>query len=258
MKAKAIVERAQMIDSKMNVKYLVNEAVECVPQQIFNDHCRSADFICNALSGEGHRFVHDQAVFFNKSMVDCGIEDGLGHTSVIVPLITDPHFTKEFKKAPPPSKWHFPSTIEPCVAFACDGLFEPHYNAGPLAVQQYATNNGYLQTLLETSLEITLKRLNGFILKQPKDFADCIRWARKLFHKRFYRNIMQLLYSFPLDYIDSHGKAFWKGHRKPPTPITFNADDALHMSFVETAALLRAETYGIECKSRYLIEHQYI
>lgn len=252
MKAKAIVERAQMIDSKMNVKYLVDEAVECVHQQIFNNHCKSADFICNTLSGEGHHIVHDQAVLFHKPMVDCGVEDGLGHTSVIVPLITDPHFTKEFKKAPPPSKWFFPSTIEPCVTFACDGLFEPYYSAGPREVQHYATNKEYLRTLLETSPEITLKRLKELILNQPKDFEDCIRWARKLFHKRFYRNIMQLLYTFPLDYVDSHGKSFWKGHRKPPTPITFNANDALHMSFIETAAVLRAEMYGIstdECKS---------
>ena len=39
---------------------------------------------------------------------------------------------------------------------------------------------------------------------------------------------------------------FWSGPKRCPTPLVFNVEDPLHYDFVEAAANLRAENYGIQ------------
>lgn len=55
----------------------------------------------------------------------------------------------------------------------------------------------------------------------------------------------QLLHNFPVDSVASSGNAFWSGAKRPPHPLTFDTSDALHLSFVKGAAMLRAINYGI-------------
>lgn len=67
----------------------------------------------------------------------------------------------------------------------------------------------------------------------------------------------QLLHNFPVDSLTSSGNPFWSGAKRPPSPLDFDASDALHMDFVKGAAVLRALNYGIkpatvrERESRY-------
>lgn len=55
----------------------------------------------------------------------------------------------------------------------------------------------------------------------------------------------QLLHNFPVDSLTSSGNPFWSGAKRPPSPLDFDASDALHMGFVKGAAVLRAVNYGI-------------
>ena len=56
----------------------------------------------------------------------------------------------------------------------------------------------------------------------------------------------QLLHNFPVDSLTSSGNPFWAGAKRPPHPLDFDANDALHMAFVKGAAVLRAVNYGIQ------------
>ena len=44
----------------------------------------------------------------------------------------------------------------------------------------------------------------------------------------------------------STGSPFWSGPKKCPSPLVWSSDDEMHIDFVEAAANLKAEIYGIE------------
>ena len=75
-------------------------------------------------------------------------------------------------------------------------------------------------------------------------FDQCVVWARLRFQEMFFNSISQLLHNFPHDQIDSHGNPFWSGHKRAPSPLVFDMDDASHMDFIVAASNLRAYNYG--------------
>ena len=46
----------------------------------------------------------------------------------------------------------------------------------------------------------------------------------------------------------STGQPFWSGPKRCPKAIEFNAEECLHLDFIEASAILFAETYGIKRK----------
>ena len=46
--------------------------------------------------------------------------------------------------------------------------------------------------------------------------------------------------------VTSTGSPFWSGPKKCPTPLVWNSEEEMHVDFVEAAANLKAEIYGIE------------
>ena len=58
-------------------------------------------------------------------------------------------------------------------------------------------------------------------------YNKCLKIAKETFHELFYTNISQLLHNFPRDHVTSSGALFWSGEKRPPTPITFDANDPL-------------------------------
>lgn len=55
-----------------------------------------------------------------------------------------------------------------------------------------------------------------------------------------------MLAIFPKDHKDSHGQPFWSGPKRAPDPLTFDANDSLHLNFVNACANLIAFNLGIE------------
>jgi len=118
---------------------------------------------------------------------------------------------------------------------------------------------------------------------RPNNFEDCVAWARLLWQELFHNRIAQLLHNFPPDMVTSNGNLAWSGcpcwphpealaqhfERFPPDEVTsagnpiwygpvwgfpkfgpillvWNSDEEMHIDFVEAAANLKAEIYGIE------------
>ena len=81
--------------------------------------------------------------------------------------------------------------------------------------------------------------------QEPKEYADCIGWARLQFEELFNHKIKQLLHNFPLDRVTSAGVLFWSGAKKPPKPLIFDISDPLHLEFIESVANMRAEMFGL-------------
>ena len=76
--------------------------------------------------------------------------------------------------------------------------------------------------------------------------ANCVKVAKEIFETKFDHDIRDLISLFPADHKDSHGQPFWSGPKRCPSPIPFNADDPLHVSFILNCANLIAATIGIE------------
>ena len=80
---------------------------------------------------------------------------------------------------------------------------------------------------------------------KPKDFADCVKWARLYWEEQYANQIKQLLYNFPPDQVTSSGAPFWSGPKRCPDPLVFDVKDPLHLDYIFAAANLRAEVYGV-------------
>lgn len=62
---------------------------------------------------------------------------------------------------------------------------------------------------------------------------------------QFHEKIAQLVYTFPEDAVTSTGSLFWSAPKRFPHPLNYDPNDPAHASFVQAAAILRAEVYGI-------------
>merc|ERR1712088_786765 len=80
----------------------------------------------------------------------------------------------------------------------------------------------------------------------PKNFEDCLSWARHLFQDLFHNQIAQLLHNFPADQTTSSGQPFWSGPKRCPKALNFDPVVELHLDFVLAAANLLAAVHGIE------------
>lgn len=81
--------------------------------------------------------------------------------------------------------------------------------------------------------------------ERPKDFADCVKWARLHWQELYSNQISQLLFNFPPEQTTSSGQPFWSGPKRCPTPLVFDVNEPLHLDYVNAAANLKAEVYGI-------------
>lgn len=101
----------------------------------------------------------------------------------------------------------------------------------------YVPDSGDIKALTE-SLKM--------VMRGPKTFDDCIEYAVTKFYKYYRDDVMQLLYTYPLDAKTKNGEPFWRLPKRPPTPIMmFNPEDSLHTTFVMSLAVLTAKIYQI-------------
>ena len=84
------------------------------------------------------------------------------------------------------------------------------------------------------------------INKGPHNFEDCIYYAITKFYKYFRDDILQLMYTYPLDAKTKNGEPFWRLPKRPPTAIMeFNPTNILHCTFVSSLAVLLAKMYQL-------------
>ena len=62
---------------------------------------------------------------------------------------------------------------------------------------------------------------------------------------QFHDRIAQLVFTFPEDATTSSGNLFWSAPKRFPRAIRFDAQDAVHASFAQAAAILKAQSYRL-------------
>eukprot|EP00088_Acartia_fossae_P034488 TRINITY_DN353_c0_g1_i1.p1 TRINITY_DN353_c0_g1~~TRINITY_DN353_c0_g1_i1.p1 ORF type:complete len:1113 (+),score=407.62 TRINITY_DN353_c0_g1_i1:244-3582(+) len=223
-------------------------------ENVFNDKFfNNLDGVANALDNiEARTYMDRRCVYYNKPLLESGTLGTKGNTQVVIPKLTESYSSSQDppeKSIPICTLKNFPNAIEHTLQWARD-VFEGQFTQAPLTAAQYIEDESFKDKTLSLpgaqpveTLE-TVKRL--LISERPSDFKDCVAWARLTWQELFHNQIAQLLHNFPPDQVTSSGSPFWSGPKKCPKPLDFSTEDQLHMDFVDAAANLLAEVYGIE------------
>lgn len=252
LKSETAAKAVTKMNPNLHIKAYSNR-VGAETENLFNeDFYEALDGVCNALDNvEARLYMDSQCVFYRKPLLESGTLGTKGNTQVIAPKLTESYASSRDppeKSIPQCTLHHFPNSIEHTLQWARD-LFEGIYKNSAENVNSYITNPAFLENLKKQSagsrLEI-LQVVKGCLVdERPKNFTQCVMWARVKFEELFNNNIQQLLFNFPKDMITSTGTPFWSGPKRAPAPIKFDPEDRLHMDFVISAANLRAVNYKI-------------
>uniref|UniRef100_A0A8V1AC19 E1 ubiquitin-activating enzyme n=1 Tax=Gallus gallus TaxID=9031 RepID=A0A8V1AC19_CHICK len=182
------------------------------------------------------------------ALLDTGTEGAKGNVLAMVPPLSqqlEPGSDPADGSFPLCTLRFFPCAIEHTLQWARDefeGLFQ-------LPAESV---NRFLGELPEE-----LPRWEGLVVpeqvrrslqERPRDWGDCVRWARRHWQLRYHNSIAQLLHDVPPSHVStesSPGVPFWSGDRRCPHPLTFDISNDTHLAYVEAAAHLLAHTYRL-------------
>jgi ubiquitin-activating enzyme E1 len=253
-KSETACSKAKDMNPELNVQAYTSL---CAPEteEVFNDKLwESLDFVVNAVDNVKARlYVDSKCVWYEKPLLESGTLGTKANSQMVIPHKTlcygDSQDPPE-ESIPMCTLRNFPNQIEHCIEWGRDQfntLFVDRvqdalsYLDKPeqflLQQKQNQTSSAAVATLVE------IKKL--FEMKQTSDFARCVEIARDTFVFNFDHNIRDLMNIFPKDHLDSHGMPFWSGPKRAPDHITFDANDASHLAFIQAMANLIAFNLGM-------------
>jgi len=201
--------------------------------------------VTNALDNvEARRFIDMRCVANRTPLIESGTLGPKGHVQVVIPMKTESYRTgndpQENVEIPHCTLKMFPEETLHCVEWARDKfgrLFTQNPESLTLALDKMSA---------VSSQEIkAAKDAIRMLKKKPENFSDCIAWARMKFQLYFVNNIKQLMYVYPLTAKTKDGRLFWTLPKRPPKELKFDPKNAVHASFIMSAACLRAKIFGI-------------
>eukprot|EP01096_Ripella_sp_DP13-Kostka_P007210 TRINITY_DN2620_c0_g3_i2.p1 TRINITY_DN2620_c0_g3~~TRINITY_DN2620_c0_g3_i2.p1 ORF type:complete len:1050 (+),score=544.17 TRINITY_DN2620_c0_g3_i2:134-3151(+) len=252
-KSKVAAAAAKVMNPEFNV---VAHSTRVGPdtENYFNDaFMGDLDLVTNALDNiEARIYVDGRCVTFRKPLLESGTLGAKANLQVVVPDLTVSYASS----SDPPEKTfplctiHFyPYKIEHNIAWARD-FFEGTFKNAIDNVNGYIRNRNYLASLDSQSRKTKLDVVKGIyetvVSHRATSFRDCVIWARLRFQELFYDRLSQMLHDLPLDMVTDAGIPFWSPPKRAPTPVIFDADNDLHLDFIQAAAHIRAFNFGIK------------
>ncbi|XP_050314109.1 ubiquitin-like modifier-activating enzyme 1 [Anthonomus grandis grandis] len=247
---------AAMAIKKMNpeVNVIAHEnRVGPETENIYDDTFFEAlDGVANALDNVDARIYMDRrCVYYRKPLLESGTLGTKGNTQVVVPFLTESYSSSQDppeKSIPICTLKNFPNAIEHTLQWARD-TFEGLFKHSAEKASQYLKDPEFMEQTLKLPgvqpLE-TLESLKAALVDgRPKNFEDCVAWARNYWQEQYSNQISQLLFNFPPDQLTSTGQLFWSGPKRCPQPLTFDINNPLHVDYVVAAANLKAQVYGL-------------
>ncbi|CAI5704559.1 hypothetical protein KXD40_001478 [Peronospora effusa] len=251
-KSSVAAQAIKIMNPDVNVQAYVSRVGAESEDQFNDDFFETLSGVCTALDNVEARLYMDQrCLFYGLPMFESGTLGTKGNTQIVVPHKTENYGASRDppeKSIPICTLKNFPNAIEHTLQWARD-WFEGEFFQAPSDANRYLEEPAFMKELNEqqnTKME-TLERLKSTLVDdRPMSFEDCISWARTKFEVLFSNQLKQLLYNFPLDQLTTSGTPFWSGLKRPPTPISFDPKDPLHMDFIVSVANNRAKIYGLK------------
>ncbi|XP_014229516.1 ubiquitin-like modifier-activating enzyme 1 [Trichogramma pretiosum] len=223
-------------------------------ENVYNDDFfKQLDGVANALDNVDARiYVDRRCVFYRKPLLESGTLGTKGNTQVVVPFMTESYSSSQDppeKSIPICTLKNFPNAIEHTLQWARDS-FEGLFKQGAENAALYICDPHFVERTLKLPgvqpLEVLESVKRALVDERPKNFNDCVVWARNHWQDQFNNQIRQLLFNFPPDQVTSSGQLFWSGPKRCPIPLTFDASNSLHLDYIVAAANLKAAVYGIK------------
>lgn len=147
-------------------------------------------------------------------------------------------------------------------------MFEGLFRQSAESAAQYLEDPRFMERTMRLSAPQPLETLEAvkraLVDERPKDFEECVQWARHHWQEQYRNQIKQLLFNFPPEQLTSSGtfkvyfrpirfnyhvsclgQPFWSGPKRCPHPLAFDASNPLHMDYIVAAANLKAKVYNI-------------
>ncbi|XP_064931061.1 ubiquitin-like modifier-activating enzyme 7 isoform X2 [Columba livia] len=215
-----------------------------------DDFFQRLDGVASALDTlEARAYLESRCLRCRTPLLDSGTEGPRGNVLVMVPPLTkplEPAGTARDGTFPLCTLRYFPRTIQHTLQWARDE-FEGLFQLPAEHVNRFMEDPTFLEQLPAGKALEVLEQVQSSLRERPRDWRDCVRWARRRWQSRYHDAIAQLLHNFPPEHETSPGVPFWAGDRSCPHPLTFNPenDNDIHVNFITAASNLRAENYGI-------------
>lgn len=239
----------------------MNKDINIIPHQnkvgkdtehVYNDNFfNELDGVANALDNvQARLYVDEKCVYYGKPLLESGTLGTKGNVQVIVPNITESYGSTQDppeQSVPVCTLKNFPNQIEHTIQYARD-QFEGLFTSTPENLKQYIENPTYLEEMKKNSpqdLYSVLNDLNKICRTIPKEFIDCVEWARLFFESQYNNQIQQLLHNFPKNHKTKSGALFWSGSKRCPKPIIFNPENRQHMDYILAGSNLMAQIFDI-------------
>jgi ubiquitin-activating enzyme E1 len=253
-KSEVAGQAAQGMNPQFNIASLQNRVCP-ETEDVFNDSFwEGLDVVINALDNVKARlYVDMRCVYFGKPLLESGTLGAKCNTQVVVPGLTENYGASRDppeKQAPMCTIHSFPHNIDHCLAWA-RSEFEGHVEKAPAEVNTYLEDTAaYATNAMNQADGQTKEQLeqvaDALTTNKLSTFSECIVWARNIFDEYFYNRISQLVYTFPEDAKTSNGSRFWSPPKRFPRAIKFDCKDPIHMMFVKSASILKAQVYQID------------
>ncbi|XP_058278296.1 ubiquitin-like modifier-activating enzyme 7 isoform X3 [Hirundo rustica] len=211
------------------------------------------DGVASALDTiEARTYLERRCLRCRTPLLDSGTEGTRGNVLAMIPSLTD-----ILRPVSTPSTFplctlrHFPRTIQHTLQWARDE-FEGLFQLPAEQVNQFMEDPAFLEQQPPGKV---LEQVWDSLRQRPRDWRDCVRWARRRWQSRYHDAITQLLHIYPPEHETSPGVPFWAGDRSCPHPLTFNPDNDTHLDYVVAAAHLFAQAHRVPpCRDRLAIQ----
>ena len=218
--------------------------------------------VINALDNiNARKYIDEQCFRYTKPLFESGTQGMKGNTQPVIPFVTETYSNStdppEEKSFPACTLKSFPNQPVHTVHWAMD-YFEM-FKRGPENVNNYKKRgNEFLESLSGYDRSVAQKDINCYTLNYDlEDWRNCSIWASDLMLQLYRDQIVQLLHSFPRDYLDSNGELFWSKGKRCPTPISYDLDNSNVVDFLEATTHLIARNCNFDDNftREELVEH---
>jgi ubiquitin-activating enzyme E1 len=249
-KSKTAKEAVQKMNSSVNILAHENKVGQETEYIYSEDFFKQLNFVTNALDNVAARkFVDSLCVLYQKPLLESGTLGTKGNTQVIVPFLTESYGSRPDppeRSIPLCTLKNFPSSINHTIQWARDRFEGSFVNSVNNSIR-YLKDPKEVSKLPPTEFGQIYDDVM-FVLDKwlPKNYGDCLRFARYMFEHEYVNQIKQLLNQFPADHTTGEGAPFWTGTKRCPTVNEFDVDNQDHMEYILSCAKLWADVFNIK------------
>eukprot|EP01053_Blabericola_migrator_P001951 Blabericola_migrator_1__1950@NODE_152_length_12797_cov_95_608720_g133_i0_p2_GENE_NODE_152_length_12797_cov_95_608720_g133_i0NODE_152_length_12797_cov_95_608720_g133_i0_p2_ORF_typecomplete_len1045_score273_34ThiF/PF00899_21/3e34ThiF/PF00899_21/4_9e65UBA_e1_thiolCys/PF10585_9/7_5e62UBA_e1_thiolCys/PF10585_9/5_3e03E1_4HB/PF16191_5/6_3e17E1_4HB/PF16191_5/8_1e03E1_UFD/PF09358_10/1_4e14E1_FCCH/PF16190_5/2_2e14Shikimate_DH/PF01488_20/4_2Shikimate_DH/PF01488_20/3_8Pyr_redox_2/PF07992_14/0_073Pyr_redox_2 len=246
---------AKEMNSDLKIKAIETRVGVETENVLTDEFWESQDCIINALDNVPSRlYVDSKCVWHLLPLLESGTLGTKGNVQVVVPQLTESYGDARDppdESIPLCTLRHFPNQIEHTIEWARD-LFQGMFSDAVMESKKLIQDTDQALKVLSIQgnaskrREVLTRVVSLLKCTTPApSFRECVVLAVEMFNELFNTNICQLLYNFPVDHVTENGTPFWSGPKRAPHPLTFDANEKLHIDFVVAAANLFASATGI-------------